>query len=112
MRTHLTLALAATVVMPLMLAAAPAADAQTRGPAKAQTRTDAPRPHFRERIRAGVKAGQLDRAEVQRLHQSLRGLRAEAHRLRKEGLTRDERLQLRHDRGRVNRQIHRLRHNR
>ena len=111
MRRHLTLAVAATFVLPITLALASAAEAQTRAAAKVQTRAEAPRLHFRERIRAGVKAGQLNRAEVRNLRRSLRDLRAEAHRLRQDGLTRDERLQLRKDIGRMNRKIHRLRHN-
>jgi len=97
-----------------LLLAAPAASAQVRTPpdaargAAVQQRA----PHFPQRIRAGVRAGQLTREEVGRIRQHLRQFRAEARRMRQDGtMTPAERTRLRHEMRQVSRQIFRLRHN-
>ena len=97
----------------LLLLAAPAASAQTRTPSDPARRQAVQQraPHFAQRIRAGVRAGQLTREEVGRIRQQLRNLHAQARQMRQDGsMTPAERTRLRHERRQMSRQIFRLRH--
>jgi cell division protein FtsB len=66
----------------------------------------------RQRIRRGVRSGQLTRAEAQQLRDRQRQIRQERRAYRSDGtLSRDERRDLRRDRREQNQQIRSYRHN-
>ena len=107
MMQHLTFT-SATLLVAL---AAPAA-AQVPAAPRPHAQAAAPRaPHFQERIRDGVRTGQLTRAETRQIRRHLRAFRAAAVRFRQDGLTPAERMRLRLGLRRINREIYRLRHN-
>jgi hypothetical protein len=92
----------------LLLAAGPAAFAQTPTPAAP------PRASLASRIRAGVQSGQLTAGEVTRVRARVAALRARAAAFRASGksLSAAERVELRRAWRGVSRQLFRLKHNR
>jgi hypothetical protein len=106
MRKHITYALAFGVMLMSSIAAAqtPPAGTARRGPAE--------RLHIGQRIREGVRAGQLTKPEVQRLRHRLTELRKEGQAMRGDGtLSPGERKQLRGEWRRTGRALFRMRHN-
>jgi len=98
MLKHIT----AAVVMGLMLA----------GPVAAQTattpggRADRPKTLMAQRIRQGIRSGQLTRDEVAEIRQRLQAFRADVRRLRAAGpLTRGDRQGLRQEWRRISRLV-------
>lgn len=66
----------------------------------------------RLRIREGVRSGHITRPEAARLHRQRHETRRDFRRAKADGvITHRERRELRHDRKRHNRSIHRFKHN-
>jgi hypothetical protein len=105
MRQHITFA---SAVLFILAVPGPLSAAQTASAPEVQARTA--RPHFAARVRAGVRAGQLTREEVAQFRRHLRAFRHRAQDLRLDGLTPEERTELRRGLGRLNRHLYRLRH--
>lgn len=67
--------------------------------------------HQNDRIRHGVKTGELTRAEVKELNQQRREIRREEHAYKADGhLTKDERRDLHHDMNALSKDIYNEKH--
>jgi Ni/Co efflux regulator RcnB len=103
MLKHIT----AVAVLSLTLAA-PAAAQVARAPAGPANR---PARMLALRIRAGVRSGQITRAELAVIRQRLRAFRSEVRQMRTGGtLSREDRQTIRRDWRRLNRLVFRARH--
>ncbi len=101
-----------TSIALLLLAAPVSAQTRTRPDPARRAAVQQRAPYFPQRIRAGVRAGQLTREEVGRIRHQLRTLHAQARQMRQDGtMTPAERTRLRHEMRQISRQIFRLRHN-
>ena len=104
MKAHVT-----TMVLCAMLCA-PAAALGAEEPAQTG-RTPHSAKRLGERLRDGIRVGDLTRGEARRLRGRIGQLRSHAALLRAGGLTPDERQQLRRRGQAVSQQVMRLRHN-
>lgn len=78
--------------------------------ANAQVVTD--KPTSKQRIKEGIKSGELTKAEAANLRRDQKELRKDVKEARKDGdLSRKERREIRHDKKHLNREIFRKKHN-
>ena len=106
MRKHITCALAIGLMLmgSMAYAQTPRQGAPRTGPAQ--------RLRIPQRMREGVRAGQLSRPEAQRLRQRLGELHQRAKDMRSDGaLSREERQTLRKEWRQTSRAVFRMRHN-
>jgi hypothetical protein len=111
MRKHITYALAIGLIAIGLMSTGSMAYAQT--PQQGGRRAGpAQRLHLPQRMRDGIRTGQLTRPEVQQLRQRFGELRQRARDMRADGtLSPEERKTLRNEWRQTNRALFRMRHN-